>query len=203
MLRAGGAGRARARARVRGLLRLFVGALALIGALACAGAFAFAWAGISARPEPPALEARVARAARRLLIPDSARRRTNPLPAAPAVLADAKEHYLDHCAPCHGRDGRGDTSLGRGLSPRVPDLTLAATQDLSDGELFWIIENGVKLTGMPAWGEASADDDTHAWALVHWVRRLPVLEAKDLDPTRRGGGAPHDPGTHGHSGNRG
>jgi mono/diheme cytochrome c family protein len=191
---------------VTGLLRLFVGVLALLGALACAGAFAFAWSGISARPEPGALEARVARAARRLLIPDSARRSTNPLPAAPAVLADAKEHYLDHCAPCHGRDGRGDTALGRGLSPRAPDLTSAATQDLSDGELFWIIENGVKLTGMPASGRASPDDDAHAWTLVHWVRRLPVLEAEDLEPAQRGGAqdrGAHGLGTHGHAGGRG
>jgi mono/diheme cytochrome c family protein len=188
------------RGAVRGLLRVLVGALALLGALAAAGALAFAWSGISARPEPSALEARAARAARRFLIRASARGTTNPLPADREVLARAKEHFLDHCAPCHGRDGRGDTSLGRGLSPRVPDMTVAATQELSDAELFWIIENGVRLTGMPAWGDASPDDDAHAWALVHWIRRLPVLTAEDLEPPKCGGATPpaHDHRTHTH-----
>ena len=59
-------------------------------------------------------------------------------------------------------------------------MTSAATQELSDGELFWIIENGVKLTGMPAWGTSSPDDDAESWELVHFVRRLPEITAEEL-----------------------
>jgi mono/diheme cytochrome c family protein len=167
-------------ALVKALLLVLVAALALLGGAAALGAIAFARAGISARMEPTELEETAARAARHLLIPAAERARENPVEASTAALADAKEHWVDHCAICHARDGRGDTAIGRGLHPRVPDLTREATQRLSDGELFWIIENGVKLTGMPAWGEETPDDDAHAWALVHWIRRLPKLTPEDV-----------------------
>jgi mono/diheme cytochrome c family protein len=161
--------------------RLGVGLLALVGAAAIGGATVFARSGVSARPAPSALEAWAARFARDLLIPRSARDRTNPLAADAETLARARDHFADHCAFCHGPDGRGDTEIGRGLHPRAPDLTLAATQGLSDGALFWIIENGVRLTGMPAFGTASGDDDAHAWSLVHWIRRLPELTAAEIE----------------------
>jgi mono/diheme cytochrome c family protein len=111
------------------------------------------------------------------------------LAATPQLLERAKDHFADHCAICHGNDGRGDTPIGRGLHPRVPDLTLAATQELPDGELFWIIENGIRLTGMPAFGKESPDDDEHAWALVHWIRRLPELTPEEIKAMDREGGA--------------
>ena len=155
-----------------------------------AGVLAFAWQGVSAREETPAFEAWAARSARHLLIPLAARRRPNPSPATPERLEHAKDHFLDHCAPCHGSDGRGDTPLGHGLQPRVPDLRLAATQELSDGELFWIIENGVRLTGMPAFAKDSSDDE-HAWQLVHWIRRLPELSAAEVEQMEREAGAAH------------
>ena len=171
--------------------RSFVSALALAGALAVTGLLAFAWTGVSARNAPPAFETWAARSARHFLIPASARAAANPLAADPELLEHAKEHFADHCAFCHGYDGRGDTAMGRGLSPRAPDLTLAATQDLSDGELFWIIENGIKLTGMAAFGEESPDDDEHAWLLVLWIRRLPTLTAEEIEQMKREGSAAH------------
>lgn len=159
--------------------------LALIGAAALVAAAAFALQGISSRPAPPALEVNVARAARHLLIPLAARSAPNPVPVSPEVLASALEHWADHCASCHGNDGKGQTAMGRNLYPRAPDMSLAATQELSDGELFWIIENGIKLTGMPAWGTASPDDDTETWELVHLIRRLPGLSAEELAQMKR------------------
>ncbi len=176
------------------LVRLLIGALALAGTLAGAGLLAFAWKGVSARAEPSVLEVWIGRTARHLLIPSPARAVANPLAADPALLERAKEHFADHCAVCHGYDGHGDTPIGRGLHPRVPDLTLAATQDLSDGELFWIIENGIELTGMPAFGEESPDDDEHAWTLVHWIRRLPALTPEEIEAIER----EHGPLTHTH-----
>ncbi len=170
-------------------IRLLVGALAFVGAAALAGALAFVWQGVSARNAPSAIEAWAARSARHFAIPASARRSANPLPADPELLERAKDHFADHCALCHGHDGHGDTPLGRGLHPRVPDLTLAATQDLSDGELFWIIENGVRLSGMPAFGKESSDDDEHAWSLVHWIGRLPELTAEEIEQMERESGA--------------
>jgi len=183
------------------LIRLLGGVLALAGAVAVAGALALAGTGVSARKEPTDFEAWIARSARHFLIPAFARRSENPLVTDSELLGRAKDHFREHCAPCHGSDGRGDTKLGRGLHPRVPDLTLAATQELSDGELFWIIENGIKLTGMPAFGEESPDDDEHAWSLVHWIRRLPELPPEETQAIEReSSGAPtgHEHHTHTH-----
>lgn len=136
--------------------------------------------GFSARDQPTALEAFVARRLRHLAVPHDARGTLNPVPLTPEVLARTRAHFADHCASCHGNDGRGQTTLGRNLYPKTPDMTLAETQRLSDGELFYIIENGVRLTGMPAWGEAGPHDATESWELVRFVRHLPEITAQEL-----------------------
>ena len=135
--------------------------------------------GLSTRGAPTRVERIVARAMRRLATPRAARRAVNPVAFSPGVWSDARAHFADHCASCHGNDGSGDTALGRNLYPKAPDMRLAATQDLSDGEIYWIIENGVRLTGMPAWG-TGGPDDSDTWKLVHFIRHLPHLTAEDL-----------------------
>lgn len=154
-----------------GVLGLAIVVLAVLGAgIALRG-------GISARPEPSALEARVARSLRHLAIPSADREARNPIAATPRGLAEGLAHFADHCAVCHANDGSGQTSIGRGLYPRAPDMRRATTQDLSDGELFYIIENGVRLTGMPAWGSASSAEGS--WHLVHFIRRMPSLTTEE------------------------
>ncbi|HTQ59474.1 MAG TPA: c-type cytochrome [Candidatus Solibacter sp.] len=129
--------------------------------------------GLSARATPSALEKMMARDARHLAIPDSAKALKNPVANSPDNLRDARLHFADHCATCHGNDGRGDTMIGRGLYPKPPDLRLPETQKLSDGELFWVIENGVRFTGMPSFSNPGSEDDS--WKLVHFIRYLPQL----------------------------
>ena len=90
------------------------------------------------------------------------------------------EHWADHCASCHANDGSGATAMGHGLYPKPPDMRLASTQDLSDGELFYLVEHGVKLTGMPAWGTGTPDGETASWHLVQFIRRLPSLTEDEL-----------------------
>ena len=90
------------------------------------------------------------------------------------------EHFADHCSTCHANDGRGDTILGKHLYPPAPDMCLPATQQLTDGELFYIIQNGIRLTGMPAWGSAASSnglghDEEDSWKLVHFIRHLPQV----------------------------
>jgi mono/diheme cytochrome c family protein len=106
---------------------------------------------------------------------------TNPVAATPQTVRDGMAHFADHCAVCHANDGSGNTEMGRGLYPRAPDMRLAATQSLSDGSLFYIIENGVRLTGMPAWGEGTPDSEAASWRLVHFIRHLPALSDAELD----------------------
>ncbi len=136
--------------------------------------------GVSARDEPTAVEAFVARRLRHLAVPRASRDAKNPVAATPEALARARAHWADHCASCHGNDGRGRTQMGQGLYPKAPDMTLAQTQSLSDGEIFYIIENGVRLTGMPAWGGEASGDEVETWELVHFVRHLPKITPEEL-----------------------
>jgi mono/diheme cytochrome c family protein len=137
--------------------------------------------GYSARAQPSALEEMVALRLRHLATPAGARAQRNPLAATPEALADARAHWADHCAVCHANDGSGETTIGQGLYPKAPDMRQARTQDLSDGELFYVIRNGVRFTGMPGWGTDQAADDRDSWALVHFIRRLPRLTLQEIE----------------------
>ena len=140
----------------------------------------FVTAGVSARPQPGRIETVAAHAIRGVAVRTRSRGVTNPVPVSDAVIREGMEHFADHCAVCHGNDGSGDTEAGRGLYPRAPDMRLAATQNLSDGELFYIIENGVRLTGMPAWSTGTKEGETSSWHLVHFIRHLPKLSEEEL-----------------------
>ncbi len=136
--------------------------------------------GFSARDQPTRLEAIVARQMRRLAVPAKARSMKNPVVLHADDLAEAREHFADHCAICHANDGSGNTTIGQNLYPKAPDMRKRATQSLSDGELFYIINNGIRLTGMPAWGSGNAKEDSASWKLVHFIRRLDQLSEADL-----------------------
>lgn len=136
--------------------------------------------GVSARDEPTAAEAFMARRLRRLATPSHLHTATNPVPLTAEVLASARAHFADHCASCHGNDGRGQTSMGRSLYPKAPDMTLPDTQNLVDGELFGIIENGIRLTGMPAWGNGTPESAKASWELVHLIRHFPKITPDEL-----------------------
>ena len=161
----------------RSSLLLLVG-VALLGA-AIALAASILHDGLSARATPTAVEAVLARNVRHLAIPASARSAQNPLLDSPEDLRDARRHFADHCAICHANDGSGDTAFGAGLYPKPPDLRLPRTQDLTDGELFWIIENGVRFTGMPAFSSPDHEGQVETWKLVHFIRHLLHLSATE------------------------
>ncbi len=136
--------------------------------------------GFSARDNPTVVEAALARRLRNLSVPRRHAKAKNPVPSTPAVLAEARAHFADHCALCHGNDGGGRTWIGQHLYPKAPDMRLPATQNLPDGHLFYLIKNGVRLTGMPAWGEDTPEDDRETWKLVHFIRHLPNLTPEEL-----------------------
>jgi mono/diheme cytochrome c family protein len=154
--------------------------LAMLGIIALVTVLWLWSSGISTTSPPGRVETAVARVARTTMIPAAARRLRNPEPATSENIRSGLEHWADHCASCHGNDGAGDTEMGRHLYPPAPDMRQAATQNLTDGELFFIIENGVKLTGMPAWGTGSEDDARSTWHLVQFIRRLPSLSEAEL-----------------------
>jgi mono/diheme cytochrome c family protein len=167
------------------LLWIAIVLLAIVGAAAVAAGLLLMRGGIGSRAEPGRLETRVARSLRAMAIPGDARDLKNPVPPSAEAFEDGLRHFADHCAICHANNGSGETEIGRGLYPKAPDMRQAATQNLTDGELFYIIENGVKLTGMPAWGTGEAEGATESWRLVHFIRRLPQLTEADVERMRQ------------------
>lgn len=147
----------------------------------------FGVAGFSAREKPTALETYVARTSRNIAVSSAAKSTQNPVPYSAEVLEEARAHWADHCATCHANNGSGNTEMGRNLYPPVPDMRAQATQDLTDGELFSIIENGIRLTGMPAWGGVGHNPED-SWKLVYFIRHLSKvtadeeLEMKQMNP---------------------
>lgn len=162
------------------LLRIAIAIFALIGLGAVIAGFLIMRGGISSRGEPGRVETTIARSLRSMAISREARDLKSPVPATAEAIEDGLTHFADHCATCHANDGSGQTEMGRGLYPKAPDMRQAPTQDLTDGELFYIIENGVKLTGMPAWGNGTPEGVTASWNLVHFIRRLPQLTEADM-----------------------
>ncbi len=165
--------------------------LFLLGAgVACAAVLAVFLAmlpnarGFSAREQPSALERWIAQRARSAALPGDARSRPNPVTNTPEVLSEARAHWADHCAGCHSNDGSGDTSMGKHTYPPAPDMRLAATQQMSDGELFYVIQNGIRFSAMPGWGGGTNHDEQDSWKLVHFIRHLPQLtleEKKEME----------------------
>jgi mono/diheme cytochrome c family protein len=166
------------KAKLIGLIVIIV--LAGLGMLAWAGYQLFA-TGFSAKAEPHALEVFMARQIRYLAIPLAHRNKENPVPMTPEVLQEGLAHFADHCATCHANNGSGQTPIGKGVYPKAPDLREPATQNMSDGEVFWVIHNGIRFTAMPAWGEGEPDQDIDSWKLVHFIRHLPKLSPEELD----------------------
>jgi len=156
--------------RGSGILLAIVVVIALIGA----AAISLLHGGVSARVNPSALEIMIARELRHMAIPKTAQKLQNPVAGTPENLREARLHFADHCAICHANDGSCDTPFGRNLYPKPPDLRRAQTQQLTDGEIFWVIENGVRFTGMPAFGGAHGSEED-SWKLVRFIRHLPQL----------------------------
>ncbi|HWB33018.1 MAG TPA: c-type cytochrome [Acidobacteriaceae bacterium] len=139
-------------------------------ALALLSGILVKWRGLRASSTPGAFETSAARAVRNFAIPQGERRRSNPFAGDPVALAQGREDFLAHCAVCHGVDGRGDTPIGANEYPRIPNLRSDPTQRLSDGEIHYIIENGVQLTGMPAMRGAHSETDAESWKLAAYIR---------------------------------
>jgi mono/diheme cytochrome c family protein len=140
--------------------------------------------GFSAREKPSALEAFLAEQARHVAVPDKAKELHNPVPYSEQVIEEARSHWADHCAYCHANDGSGDAEVGRNLYPPAPDMRQRETQAKTDGELYYTIENGIRLSGMPAWGSGGFNDED-TWKLVYFIRHLPKVTAQEVEAMKK------------------
>ena len=132
--------------------------------------------GLSARAKPMAVEVWLARNVRSLATPSSVKTLKNPFTESALLLAEARDHFADHCAVCHGNRGDGKTMFGEGMFPPPPDLRKLETQNLTDGEIMNIIKEGIRFTGMPGFGGSDEDN----WKLVPFIRHLPHLTEKEV-----------------------
>ena len=126
---------------------------------------------LTALQEPGPLETRITNRAKHFAI---RRASSQGIPPRPVDIKASREagatHYGLDCGTCHGVDGRAQTPSGRWMYPRATDLTSEEVQSYSDQELFWIIKNGIRYTGMPAFGKMETADNI--WGLVNYVRTL-------------------------------
>jgi mono/diheme cytochrome c family protein len=137
--------------------------------------------GLSALESPGQLETRAARTIRRLAIPRDMKTKTNPIAPGQQAIAAGLKIFAGVCASCHANDGSGKIGLGQAMFPRSPDMRQPATQSMTDGELFYTIEYGIRFTGMPGWSNGTPEGEEMAWNLVHFIRHLPALTAAELE----------------------
>jgi mono/diheme cytochrome c family protein len=137
--------------------------------------------GLGALDAPGRFETRMARTLKRLAIPGDMRTKVNPIAPGQQAIAAGLKIFAGFCASCHANDGSGRIGLGQAMFPRPPDMRQAATQSMTDGELFYTIEYGVRFTGMPGWSNGTPEGEEMAWNLVHFIRHLPALTAAELE----------------------
>ena len=138
----------------------------------------------SASTPPSRLEERFATFALNRSVAMHARTAVNPVAASPEAVSAGLALFRTHCVACHGGPGVDPTEAGASLNPPAPGLTLPRVQRRADGELFYIVQHGIKMTGMPAFGGARSDAEI--WQLVAALRRLPQLsdaEQRELRPS--------------------
>lgn len=139
--------------------------------------------GFSTRTPPSGMETMMATTMRDMAVPSRYKTLKNPVVVTPQIIHEGLAHYADHCAVCHANNGSGQSMLGKNMYPRPPNLAGAETQSMSDGELYYPIQYGIRLSGMPAFGEP-VDTDEASWKLVAFLRHLPKLtpeETKEME----------------------
>jgi mono/diheme cytochrome c family protein len=160
---------------MRTIVRLLL--LPTVGALCVGIALAAGVVDFSAAKPPGRLEQRLATFALNRSIARHASKVANPLAHSPAAVAAGLSLFRTHCVVCHGAPGVDPSEGGASLNPPAVGLTLARVQGRSDGELKWIVSNGIRMTGMPAFGPSRSEEEV--WQLVAALRRLPELSAEE------------------------
>ena len=153
--------------------------VALAGFLALVVFIAVGWShGFNSRTEPTNLEGSIAMELHDSSIPGRYEKMQNPVPTEHLNLLEAGMLYEQRCAACHGDSGDGTTKFDGMMYPRPTDLRSDDTQGMSDGELYYTINNGIRWSGMPAFG-SRGDNDENLWKIVAYVRHLPKLTVSE------------------------
>jgi mono/diheme cytochrome c family protein len=152
----------------------------VVGGIVCVGApllvLRLGIMDMSATPEPGPVETFVGNLAYDSWIEHAAPQERDPFDGNPTAIAVGLDHYRENCVGCHGAPGIEPAELAKGLHPGAPELW-KDSEDMTDGELFWTVRQGVRMTGMPAFGPTHSDEEI--WKIVAFVRHLPQLTAEE------------------------
>ena len=163
-----------------GILSGFFLAGAIVAVVFATGAY-----DVAATKPPSRWETRIATFALNRSVLRRAPGTRNPMPATPETLRDGLGHYRENCVTCHGAPGVDPSEIGQGLNPPAPDLTLPRVQARPDGEMFWIVSNGIRSTGMPAFSPTHKTEEI--WKIVAFLKHLPEIGAEEQKVLRAGG----------------
>jgi len=160
-------------------MKFLSGLLAGLVMLGLAAAFVISTGALSvgATAPPGDLERKLATFVVNRSVARRAPRGPNPIAPSPENRAGGLAHYRGMCVTCHGAPGVDASEIGEGLNPPAPDLTLPKVQARTDGELFWIVQNGLRMTGMPAFGPTHREEEI--WKIVAFLRHLPELTPEE------------------------
>ena len=136
---------------------------------------------VGADVKPGLVERTLAPWARDLSVERRAPKEKDPYDGDPAAIAMGLDHYRKNCLMCHGAPGVAAAELAKGLNPRAPALDKGES-DTPDGELFWVIKHGIRMTPMPAFGPTRTDEEI--WKIVAFVRHLPDMTAQERESLR-------------------
>lgn len=106
-------------------------------------------------------------------------------------------HFRGMCEMCHGAPGVERSEVGKGLNPEPPELS-RAVREWTPAEMFWMVKHGIKMSGMPAFGETHSDEEI--WSIIAFVRQLPEMTPEEYASDGEGAAATdgHGHGAGGH-----
>ena len=167
-------------------MKFFLGVLfgfflvgAIVAIVIASGAY-----NVAATSLPSKMETRLAQFSLNRSVARRAPSTKNPVPATPATWKAGLAHYKENCLVCHAAPGVDAGELAAGLNPSAPELTLPRVQARPDGELFWIVSNGIRTTGMPAFSPTHKPEEI--WHIVSFLRHLPELTPEEQKALKSG-----------------
>jgi len=168
-------------------MKFFSGVFATLLVIVAVGGFIFATGRWNvAATAPPDMIDKVAPWALDKALERRSKDITDPIAKDAGAVARGMTHYRENCLPCHGAPGIEPAEFHEGLNPSPPDIDAPALQHDTDAELFWVIKNGIRMTGMPAFGGNHKDEEIRD--IVAFVRHAPQITDAERQKLKSGEG---------------
>jgi mono/diheme cytochrome c family protein len=168
-------------------MKFFSGVFATLLLIVVLGGFIFATGRFNvAATTPPDMIDKVAPWALDKALERRSKDVTDPIARDAGAIARGMTHYRENCLPCHGAPGIEPEEFHEGMNPSPPDIDAPALQHDTDAELFWVVKNGIRMTGMPAFGVNHKDEEIRD--IVAFVRHAPQITDAERQKLKTGEG---------------